>query len=84
MTKTSRIVIPGLRSQNRKSLGLVALAITFMLCGMMADAQQPAGKIPRIGIISHTVVSDRESALLDDEFKKGLRDLGYVEGQDLR
>ena len=50
---------------------------------MRADAQQPAGKIPRIGIISHTVASDRESALLDDEFKKGLRDLGYVEGQNL-
>jgi putative tryptophan/tyrosine transport system substrate-binding protein len=59
----------------------LSLSPSHLCCAL--TLKQPAGKIPRIGIISHTVASDRESALLDDEFKKGLRDLGYVEGQNL-
>ena len=35
------------RIQNRKWLGLVALAVAFALCGAAADAQQPK-KVARI------------------------------------
>jgi putative ABC transport system substrate-binding protein len=39
-------------------------------------AQQPTSRIPRIGIID-------DDRLLWDHFRKGLRDLGYVEGQSI-
>ena len=61
-TQTSRIVIPGFRSQHRKSPGLVALAITFILYGVIADAQLPPGKIPRIGYLDSGSAADRETA----------------------
>ena len=45
-----------------------------------ADAQQ-AGKVPRIGFLSLTSPSDRP--LLLDAFRQGLRELGWVEGQNI-
>jgi hypothetical protein len=36
--------------ENRKLVGLVAIAVTFALCGAVADAQQ-AGKIFRVGFL---------------------------------
>ena len=35
--------------QNRKLVGLIALAVAFTLCGAVAQAQQPK-KVPRKGI----------------------------------
>ena len=39
-------------------------------------AQQPTSRIPRIGIID-------DDTQLWDQFRKGLRDLGYVEGRNI-
>jgi len=44
---------------------------------LVAGAQQRA-KVPRIGILSSDAASTREEA-----FRQGLRDLGYVEGQNV-
>ena len=49
----------------------------------MADAQQPAGKIPRIGYLDSGSAADRETAAYRDAFLQGLRDLGYVEGKNI-
>src|SRR5215469_13267854 len=42
-------------------------------------AQQPSGKIPRVGIL--TIANERTPAI--DAFREGLRDLGYVEGRNI-
>jgi putative ABC transport system substrate-binding protein len=42
---------------------------------LAARAQQRLAKIPRIGIIDDTPIWDH--------FRRGLRDLGYIEGQDI-
>jgi putative ABC transport system substrate-binding protein len=55
---------------------LLALSFTATLA---VEAQQPA-KIPRIGVLSPAPPGPR--AVLD-AFRQGLRDLGYVEGQNI-
>ena len=59
--------------------------VRFALCAMLfafnssAEAQQP-GKIPRIGyLVNHDPKIALPSA---KEFRKGLRDLGYIEGEN--
>src|SRR4029453_2198823 len=47
---------------------------------LVADAQQ-GGKVPRIGFLSATSPSDRPA--LVDAFRKRLRELGRVEGQNV-
>jgi putative tryptophan/tyrosine transport system substrate-binding protein len=46
-----------------------------------AHAQQQAGKVPRIGFLGVTSPSDRPSLLA--AFRQGLRELGWVEGQNI-
>jgi putative ABC transport system substrate-binding protein len=43
-------------------------------------AQQPAGKIPRVGILT---AGNNERTRAVDAFREGLRDLGYVEGRNI-
>src|SRR5437870_9264932 len=50
-------------------------------CPLAAHAQQQAGKVPRIGFLGLTSPSDRPSLL--DAFRQGLRELGWVEGQNI-
>ena len=52
----------------------------FLAAPLAADAQQ-TGKVPRIGFLSLTSPSDRP--LLLDAFRQGLRELGWVEGQNM-
>jgi len=56
------------------------LATVLLTTAPFAQAQQPA-KIPRIGII--TTGTPVAIAHLLEGFKQGLRDLGYVEGQNV-
>jgi len=48
---------------------------------LAARAQQQAGKVPRIGFLGLTSASDRPPLL--DAFRQGLRELGWVEGQNI-
>src|SRR6266705_4311569 len=66
--------------QNRKLVGIVALVVTFAMCGVVAEAQQPA-KIPRIGFLGNSTPALEEN--LVGPFREGLRDLGYVEGKNI-
>jgi hypothetical protein len=69
----------GPADQNLKWVGLVALGVTFVLCGALAEAQEQA-KIPKIGYLaagSASVSSGLE--LFRPEFSK----LGYVEGKNI-
>jgi putative ABC transport system substrate-binding protein len=49
---------------------------------LAARAQQPAGKIWSVGILEP--ISQTQNGPNFDAFRKGLRDLGYVEGKNLR
>jgi putative ABC transport system substrate-binding protein len=58
-----------------------ALAITLLSAPLAARAQ-PAGRVPRIvGYLSQSSAEDAKSVL--DAFRKGLRELGYVEGENI-
>ena len=66
--------------QNRKWVGLSIIAFVLVVAGAVAVAQQPK-KIPRIGYLSSfdpATESDRAEAI-----RLALRELGYIEGQNI-
>src|SRR5262245_25361249 len=64
-----------------RGVALVAvLAVSLLAAPLAADAQQ-AGNVPRIGFLSLTSPSDRPHHV--DAFRQKLRELGWVEGQNL-
>ena len=65
--------------QNLKWGGIVAFGFAFAICGAVAQAQQPAG-IPRIGILS---ISGSVFPARVEAFRRRLRELGYIEGQNI-
>jgi putative ABC transport system substrate-binding protein len=66
--------------QNLKWLGLSVLAFVLVVCGAVAQAQQPK-KVPRIGYLSTGYASSNSPNL--QALREGLRQLGYVEGQNI-
>src|SRR5262252_3375248 len=58
----------------------VMLALSLTLAPLVAGAQQ-AGKVPRIGFLGVSSPSDRPPLL--DAFRQRLRELGWVEGQNI-
>jgi putative tryptophan/tyrosine transport system substrate-binding protein len=54
-----------------------------LLAAPLAVEAQPAGKVYRIGILGNVPLTDREGARLWGAFTEGLRELGYVEGQNI-
>jgi len=65
--------------QNRKWVGIFAIALTFAMCGAVVEAQQ-SKKVPRIGYLTSAL--DRVNPNRD-ALRQGLRDLGWVEGQNI-
>jgi putative ABC transport system substrate-binding protein len=61
-------------------VGIVALVVTFGLCGVVAQAQQPK-KVHRIGYLSAQDPA-RESARAE-AIRLALRERGYIEGQNI-
>lgn len=57
------------------------LALLVLGAAPLASKAQQAGKIPRIGLLSAAPFSSITART--DAFRKGLRDLGYVEGQNI-
>src|SRR3990172_9513146 len=65
-----------------RSIGLIlALSLGILAASVAADAQQPA-KVHRIGFLSFVSLTPSVSHIIE-AFRQGLRDLGYVEGQNL-
>src|SRR4029434_2045678 len=56
-------------------IGLVILALSLTLAPFAVEVQ-PAGKIPRVGILS-------QNSPLWEDFRQGLRDLAYVGGRTI-
>lgn len=57
----------------------LAGALLLLLVPLTADAQRPEGKLPRVGVLMSTPMT----AAFQDGFRQGLRDHGYVEGQNI-
>jgi len=64
--------------RRREFIALVGGAI---VCPLGVRAQPQAGKVPRIGYLGVTSPSDRPPLL--DTFRQGLRELGWIEGQNI-
>jgi len=63
-----------------RTLGLIAtLAFGLFVAPLLTFAQQPAGKIARIGYLSRKIAPDP----VDKTFFQALRDLGWIEGQNI-
>lgn len=61
-----------------------SVVILFLLSASLGTAAaQPAGKVPRIGYLSPSSHSDPSIQRRLEAFRQGLRDLGYVEGQNI-
>jgi putative ABC transport system substrate-binding protein len=60
---------------------IVTLTLSLLVAPLAAEAQQPA-KVPRVGWLSDGMRAGATS-YLHEAFLAGLRDLGYVEGQNL-
>jgi putative ABC transport system substrate-binding protein len=60
------------------------MALTFVFGGVVAMAQQP-GKIPRIGFLQRRVApTPTNPDPLWDAFSKGLQELGYIDGKNIK
>jgi putative ABC transport system substrate-binding protein len=68
------------RPRKRKWAEVFALAVSFAMGGALAQAQQPT-KAPRIGYLSPT--SPSVSPTRSEAFRRGLRELGYIEGKNI-
>jgi len=61
---------------------IVPLALGIFVAPLVTDAQQP-GKVFRIGILGNVPVTDPEGTRLWGAFIQGLRELGYVQDQNI-
>ena len=65
----------------KKKVSCLALGALLLALSFSAEAQQPAGKAARLGFLAFGSPSGGSSSL--KEFRKGLGELGYVEGQNI-
>ena len=65
----------------KKKIMVFALCAILLALGFSAQAQQPK-KIPRIGVLSLGALSSRRDII--EAFQQGLRELGYIEGQNIQ
>ena len=62
----------------KKMIAVFMFACAVLGSTVSAVAQQSEGKIPRIGYISNGNLG-----LIEEAFRQGLRDLGFVEGRNI-
>jgi ABC-type uncharacterized transport system substrate-binding protein len=63
-------------------LAVAFLCLTVLAVPLAGDAQQPAS-LPRIGFLAPGSLSDPRFPRFVQAFRQGLRELGYVEGQNI-
>jgi len=70
-------------SNNKTGFILKALLTAAILTVPIAGAAQDASSIPRIGLLSPSAASDPRTTRYFDAFRQGLREHGYVDGQNI-
>jgi len=63
------------------AIGYIATFTLSLLAVPLAAMAQPAGRIPRLGVLATASAVGDSSAL--DAFRQGLRDLGYIESKNI-
>ena len=58
----------------------LAMVAGSLLIAPLATEAQPAGKVPRVGVLANGSAATSPPV---DAFRRGLRDFGYVEGQNI-
>jgi putative tryptophan/tyrosine transport system substrate-binding protein len=71
---------PRRRIENPKWLGLSVIAFVLVVAGAVAQAQQ-SKRVARIGYLS--VLSPTSDSARLEAFRRGLRELGYADGQSI-
>jgi putative ABC transport system substrate-binding protein len=66
--------------KNLKWGGIVAITVSIVMCGVVAEAQQST-KVPRIGYLSGSPPSAIAERI--EAFRQGLRELGYMEDKNI-
>ena len=64
----------------KRFVGLFAIFVTLAPCGAVALAQQPK-KVPRIGYLSS--LDPASESTRSEAIRLALRELGYIEGQNI-
>ena len=64
------------------AVGCLVTLLLSLLVVPLATQAQPAGQMPRVGVLVPGVPPGEPGGWLD-RFRQGLRDLGYVEGQTI-
>jgi putative ABC transport system substrate-binding protein len=68
----------------RRKIFCFALCALLLASGLSVEAQQP-GKVPWIGyVVQRNTPSLTTPDLATEAFRKGLYDLGYIEGKNIR
>jgi putative ABC transport system substrate-binding protein len=80
--KSKTCAEPRRRIQNRKLDWGVVVFVTFLLCAVAAQAQQRL-KVARIGVLRVDARTSPAAMESIDDLKRGLSNLGYVEGQNI-
>jgi putative ABC transport system substrate-binding protein len=62
-------------------LGFISMLAACLFLAPLASDAQPPGKIPRVGVL--TAVTAPTTELFHELLRQGLRELGYVEGQNI-
>jgi len=57
----------------------IAVALLILAVPLAVEAQRPEGKLPRIGVL----MAAGMTGAFQEPFREGLRDHGYVEGQNI-
>jgi putative tryptophan/tyrosine transport system substrate-binding protein len=68
----------------QSAFGLILTVVLFVLC-FRVEAQQP-NKVPRVGYLGSGSRSSAGAGFTSGDveaFRQGLRDLGYIEGQNI-
>ena len=59
-----------------RAIGLISILVLGLLAGPLPTEAQQAGKVPRIGYLT-------SGSAVPKHFRERLRELGYVEGQNI-
>ena len=62
---------------------LIACGVAVLLAPLEGFAQAPVPKVPRIGFLEASMPQNGTTRFLED-FRQGLRELGYVEGKNVQ